>query len=102
MKILNIKQRPDDEVVIRCHCGDDHFLVFTYSKFTDESWIGLDLIEAWRSPTGLFGRLKAMWQIFRHAEWCGASVGLNESDLDAIIEWCTKMKVGTSMDQEGG
>lgn len=87
--IAKFEQGPVDELVLRCNCGANHFLVFTYWRFDDEDPdTYVDIVEEWRRPRGLVGRLTACWQLFWKGEYHTASAGLEAEDLKRIISWC--------------
>jgi len=103
MKILDFNQRPNDEFLLRCNCGDDHFLGFTLFHFDDwddgshEDLIEAHFISAWRAPAGLLDRIKATWRFFRKVEYCAGTIDFNRSDLDKIITWCERIKSKTAV-----
>ncbi|MFA5396023.1 MAG: hypothetical protein WC346_08460 [Methanogenium sp.] len=96
-----IDQRNKEDLLIRCNCGSDHFLSFSFitdkDNFGDEGekqkknkgwkdyWIGL--IEDYK-PSFWF-RLKNCYKyLFRHgkAEICYAAIGITSKDMDKIMK----------------
>lgn len=92
-KIVEVHQSPDDELLIRCDCGDDHFLAFTLRRFHDtdafgEECLELSLIDEYRTPRGLWRRIKAAVKLFLSGEYHRSGVLLNHDALRAVNRWC--------------
>lgn len=96
-----IDQRNKEDLLIRCNCGSDHFLSFSFSaddeKWGDESekqnkrkgwkdyWIGL--IEEYKPS--FWDRMKDCYKyLFKHnkAEICYGSVGITSKDMNKIVK----------------
>jgi hypothetical protein len=60
-----IDQGPQGELILRCSCGSEHFLSLCRWDVDDGAPYGFSLVETWRDPRGLWGRLSAAWRIFR-------------------------------------
>lgn len=56
--------------------------------FPDDDFVYLGVAEVWRRPRGLFGRVKAIWQMLWTAEFHAAEAGLNLVDLEKLGAWC--------------
>lgn len=96
-RILDVNQRPDREVVLRCSCGSPHFLVFTASEWafdgeSAERWMDAYVIDEYRPLQTLRGRLVGIWRMLRgETVERGHSVDFNESDVMAIRAWCDSL-----------
>ena len=63
-KIQDIQAAPEEELLIRCHCGADHFISFKYWHWEwrkinaverSEDYYGCKRWDVWRRPRGLWG-----------------------------------------------
>ncbi|KKL60066.1 hypothetical protein LCGC14_2209020 [marine sediment metagenome] len=90
IKMASFNQGPEKELVLRCDCGDDHFLIFDYWSFDGEEDVYLTLSDLWRSPSGLWGRFWAAMSLFRKGEYCRGAVQINQTNLIAISRWCSQ------------
>ena len=88
MTLIDFQQGPDDELLLRCDCGDDHFLSFSrhYLFSTDEFYLSVS--DQWRSPRGTWDRIKAIWTLFRRGEYDRGEVQLSKKDILNIWRWC--------------
>ncbi len=82
-----------DEVILRCNCGDNHFLVLQVDDWRAEEetepWmISVGIVDEYRTPDGLWGFLKSVWQLFRKGRYCRSEALLTRNDLDTIRNWC--------------
>ena len=90
MKVGSYNQGPDNELILRCDCGDDHFLVFGHYDWpnNDEEEVYLTVSDEWRSPSGLWERVKAAFSLFRRGEYCRGDILVGKNKLCAIYRWC--------------
>ena len=94
MKVGSSNQGPDNELMLRCDCGEQHFLIFSHWKWRDEDEdIYLSVSDEWRTPQGLWERLKAVFSLFRRGEYCRGDILISEGKLIAIHRWC-EMYIG--------
>lgn len=88
MTLIDFQQGPDDELLLRCDCGDDLFLSFSRHElhgYGTEFY--LSVCDTWRSPRGLWGRIKATLELFRRGEYTRSEVLLSKKDLADIRRW---------------
>jgi hypothetical protein len=90
MKVGSYDQGPDNELMLRCDCGDDHFLVFGHYKWQEdeEAEVYLTVSDEWRSPRGLWGRIRAAFTLFHRGEYCRGDILVSKGKLLAIHSWC--------------
>ena len=43
-----LNQRSDDEVIIRCNCGSDHFVTFSRAIDGEEQWAWANVVAEYR------------------------------------------------------
>ncbi len=82
-----------DEVILRCTCGGDHFLILHVEDFRDVEdedpwWVNVSIIDEYRAPNGFWDFLKAVWHLFRTGRYCRSEVQLSREDLGSIHDWC--------------
>ncbi len=89
MKVIDFHQGPDKDLILRCDCCEDHFLVFNYWKlFEDRDEVYLRVVDEWRTPKGLWGRIRAAAGLFVKGEHCRGEIQVSIASLLAIQEWC--------------
>ena len=86
--MIDFQQGPDDELLLRCECGSDHCLSFSRHEFRLGEEFYVSVIDAWRSPRGLWSRLKAAWTLFRRGEYSCSEIQLSKKNLADIAHWC--------------
>jgi len=86
-----VDQRPDDEVVIRCNCGGDHFLTLSrYAEPLDGQWGDISVVAGYRPHGSFWSRLGMALSIVRGGcPWTG-SAGLTPNDLATVRDWCDR------------
>ncbi len=89
-----------DEVILRCSCGDDHFLVLQVDDWREEEleepWmVSASIIDEYRTPDGFWDFLKAVWQLFRKGRYCRSGALLSRDDLKTICNWCQETLLRT-------
>lgn len=92
MSILGFHQGPEDELTLRCDCGETHYLVFSYWSFKDETDIYIEVADMFHTPRGLWGRIKAAWYLFWKGEYHRSDFLLNNENLEAIQQWISRRK----------
>ena len=95
MILIDFEQGPEDELLMRCDCGDDHFLSFSRHDLGDEMFY-LSVTDEWRSPRGAWGRIKAIWTLFWRGEFTRSEVQLSKKNIADIWRWCDHYMVKTS------
>jgi len=89
-KIQEIDQRSGDELIINCHCGDNHFIKFDYCKFDDCKMFYINMIA---QSDSLWNRIKQSFKyILNGDDMFYTDIGLTESDLDKIVTLINKYK----------
>lgn len=86
MKVTDYDQRAEKELILACFCGETHFVIFSYRSFGGDDWY-VSVTDEYRTLGGIWGRLKAMWDIFRRGSSHGTEVILNDKDVKSIQEW---------------
>jgi len=84
--LIDFRQGPEDELLLRCDCGDDHFLSFARHDIGDEQFY-LSVSDVWRTPRGTWGRIKALWTLFWKGEYTRSEVQLSKQDIVRIWQW---------------
>lgn len=79
---------PDDELILRCDCCEDHFLVFAYWRVGDTEEAYIHVADEWRTPKGLWARLRGAVGFFFRAEYCRGDVLLDSVNLLRVYHWC--------------
>lgn len=105
IRLEEFHQRPTDELLIRCNCGSDHFLNFTYSKWEevsgpDEILMGAAVLDEIK-PQGILNTLGAVWHLLR-GNYCRGEINLNRSDLQQIVGWCDGILEETDPEEMDG
>ena len=93
MTLIDFEQGPEDELLIRCDCGDDHFLSFSRHEIGEMFYLSVS--DEWRSPRGTWGRLKAIWTLFWKGEFTRSEVQLSKKNIADIRQWCDRYTVKT-------
>ena len=87
-----LDQRSDDEVIIRCNCGSDHFVTFSRAIDGEEQWAWANVVAEYRPHGTLWGRVKMAAHLIRKGcPWTG-SIGLTPGDFTKIEEWCARTR----------
>ncbi len=87
-----VNQRSDDEIILRCNCGSDHFVTFSRAVDGDEVWGWASVMAAYRPHSTLWGRVKMAASLLRKGcPWTG-NVELNQVDLVRIEEWAKRTR----------
>ena len=85
MKTKEMEQRPDNDLLVPCACGSNHYVRFSWSKYEranfKEFWVCL--ID---SKDGYLGhRIKSAFNhIFRGQDLYWGEVGINSKDIQKI------------------
>lgn len=89
-----VDQRSEDELLLRCNCGSNHFVSFERG-FHDplSEWAYIDITAEYRPHANLFGkngRLHQAWQLLRGGcPWTG-NVSLSAEDIIRVRTWCDR------------
>ncbi len=101
-KLMEVFQRPTtDEVIIPCHCGFGHYVVFGVEGYEPPFEPGgapleweVHLVEEYRPTRDLWGRIKGAFHILFGSTWHTAGVGLNRSDVKKVNQWSRRILDG--------
>lgn len=86
-----VNQRSEDEVILRCNCGSDHFVALSrYAEGIDGQWGSITVTANYRPNERLWGRIKMAVHLLRGGcPWTG-DAGLTPNDLIAVRDWCDR------------
>lgn len=88
-----VNQRSNDELLLRCSCGGNHFLSFTrgvYEYGDDEPWGYVYVIAEYRHDRGLRNRMANAWRALRGGCRWIVDVQLTDQDMGLLRAWCDR------------
>jgi len=90
MPKYEIDQRTDDELIVRCTCGDNHFSTFSFVEDEEDKYFYVHLILI---PQSFWQRVVAAFKfVFKGGNVCYDEIMLAEKDLKKLEKLIKKYK----------